>query len=161
MMCSRKPGRICRRTSRHPPSEFWSEAIAAVKQAQPDFIFMAEVYWGLEGRLQSLGFDYTYDKQLYDELIGRHYPQAQHQLLSSPPEYVAASVHFLENHDEPIASPPNSPRTKIARRRWRSWDCPECVSCTRVNSTGARLKLPVQLARRPARAGPAGSPRCL
>ncbi|MEI2725503.1 MAG: alpha-amylase family glycosyl hydrolase [Verrucomicrobiota bacterium] len=48
-------------TSEPPPTgEFWSEAIATVKQAQPGFLFMAEVYWGLEGRLQSLGFDYTY-----------------------------------------------------------------------------------------------------
>src|SRR5262249_5508492 len=81
--------------------EFWSDTIRAVKEANPGFILMAEVYWGLEGKLQSLGFDYTYDKTLYDELIWRHTSHTQERLLSSPPEYVASSIHFLENHDEP------------------------------------------------------------
>ena len=40
-----------------PAGEFWSDVIPAVKRAQPGFSFLAEVYWGLEGRLQSLGFD--------------------------------------------------------------------------------------------------------
>ena len=38
----------------------------------PDFLFMAEVYWDLEWTLQQQGFDYTYDKRLYDRLRERH-----------------------------------------------------------------------------------------
>ncbi len=139
-----------RPTNEPPPAgEFWSAAIAAVKQAQPDFIFMAEVYWGLEGRLQSLGFDYTYDKQLYDELVARHYPQVQHQLLSAPPECVAASVHFLENHDEPRIA------AKLAAGENRAaalaiLGLPGMRFLHEGQLDGARLKLPVQLARRPA-----------
>jgi hypothetical protein len=131
-----------------PASEFWSEAISAVKQAQAGFIFMAEVYWGLEGRLQSLGFDYTYDKQLYDELIGRHYPQAQQQLLAAPPEYVAASVHFLENHDEArVAAKLSSEENRAAALAILG--LPGMRFLHEGQLTGARLKLPVQLARRP------------
>ena len=87
-----------------PAKEFWADAIPAVKRAHPEFIFMAEVYWGLEGRLQSLGFDYTYDKQLYDDLHWQNTTWAQKRLLESPPEFVAGSVHFLENHDEARAA---------------------------------------------------------
>lgn len=134
-----------------PAGEFWSAAIAAVKEAHPDFIFMAEVYWGLEGRLQSHGFDYTYDKQLYDELVARHYPQAQHQLLSSPPQYIAASVHFLENHDEPrVAAKLSADENRAAALAILG--LPGMRFLHEGQLDGARLKLPVQLARRPAEA---------
>ena len=45
---------------------FWEAAIAATRAVNPEFLFVAEVYWGLEWELQQLGFDYTYDKDLYD-----------------------------------------------------------------------------------------------
>ena len=35
----------------------------------PDFVFMAEAYWDLEWALQQQGFDYCYDKRLYDRLV--------------------------------------------------------------------------------------------
>src|SRR5262245_44784963 len=63
-------------------TEFWSEAIQAVKKAHPDFLFLGEVYWDLEARLQSLGFDYTYDKRLYDDLVYRKAADVQLRLLS-------------------------------------------------------------------------------
>ncbi len=88
-----------------PVSEFWAAAIGAVKQVYPNFLFLAEAYWGLEVRLQALGFDYTYDKELYDRLVARDAAGVQRHLLGKTPEFVAASAHFLENHDEPpIAS---------------------------------------------------------
>jgi hypothetical protein len=55
--------------------------------------------------LLELGFDYTYDKTLYDRLVRREAAEVQRHLLGSPSELVARSAHFLENHDEPrIAS---------------------------------------------------------
>ncbi len=50
---------------------FWPDAIAHVRQRRADFVFMAEVYWDLECALQQQGFDYTYDKRLYDRLHAR------------------------------------------------------------------------------------------
>ncbi len=47
---------------------FWPRATAAVRAEVPGFLFMAEVYWDLEWTLQQQGFDYTYDKRLYDRL---------------------------------------------------------------------------------------------
>jgi hypothetical protein len=52
-----------------PDAEFWTEAIGVVKTRNPAFLLIAEVYWDLEYRLQQLGFDYTYDKRLYDRLV--------------------------------------------------------------------------------------------
>jgi hypothetical protein len=88
-----------------PSSEFWASAIPVVKETHPGFLFLAEGYWGLEARLQALGFDYTYDKPLYDGLVTHDAVGVQRHLLGTPAGVVAASAHFLENHDEPrIAS---------------------------------------------------------
>ena len=79
-----------------PADEFWPGAIA---ELPADFLWMAEVYWDMEGRLQSLGFDFTYDKRLYDRLRGGN----AHELrghLSADVEYQSRLARFLENHDE-------------------------------------------------------------
>ena len=51
---------------------FWPKATQRVRERVPGFCFMAEVYWDLEWTLQQQGFDYTYDKRLYDRLRERH-----------------------------------------------------------------------------------------
>jgi len=81
-------------------AEFWSEAINAVRAEFPEFLFIAEVYWGLETRLQELGFDFTYDKRLYDYLVAKNAAAVQKHLLEASPEFVFRGLHFLENHDE-------------------------------------------------------------
>ena len=64
---------------------------------------MAEVYWDLEWTLQQQGFDYTYDKRLYDRLREGHArPVREH--LHAAPDYQTKLVRFLENHDEPRAA---------------------------------------------------------
>ena len=50
------------------PQPFWPNTIKQVRAASPDFVFMAEVYWDMEWTLQQQGFDYAYDKRLYDRL---------------------------------------------------------------------------------------------
>jgi glycosidase len=93
--------------SAHPPSEmeFWQEAIETVRSRGSGFLFLAEAYWDLEGRLQELGFDFTYDKRLYDHLIAREAADAVSYLESRTADFIARSAHFIENHDEPrIAS---------------------------------------------------------
>jgi hypothetical protein len=83
-----------------PLSEFWADAIYAIKQINPQFIFLAEAYWGLESRLQALGFDYTYEKTVYDRLIQRDFAGLQKYLFESAPGTLERGAHFLENHDE-------------------------------------------------------------
>jgi glycosidase len=82
---------------------FWPRAIEAVKQQNPSFQFMAEVYWDLEWTLQQMGFDYTYDKRLYDRLV-RQDAEAVRGDLWADLAFQAKSVRFLENHDEPRAA---------------------------------------------------------
>jgi hypothetical protein len=80
-------------------TEFWTDAIASV----PRLIWIAEVYWGLETRLQELGFDFTYDKQFHDRLPQVTAGDIRGHLRGD----VAAQqrmVRFLENHDEPRAA---------------------------------------------------------
>jgi hypothetical protein len=82
---------------------FWPEAIAKIRGRHPGFTFMAEVYWDLEWRLQQHGFNFTYDKRLYDRLHGAA-AQAVREHLQADPEYQNRSARFLENHDEPRAA---------------------------------------------------------
>ena len=51
---------------------FWPTATQRVREKVPGFLFMAEVYWDLEWTLQQQGFDYAYDKRLYDRLREGH-----------------------------------------------------------------------------------------
>jgi hypothetical protein len=82
---------------------FWPEAIAAVRRDRPGFVLMAEVYWDLEWELQQQGFDYTYDKRLYDRLRdGVARPVRDH--LRAEAAFQERSARFLENHDEPRAA---------------------------------------------------------
>jgi len=128
--------------------EFWAEAIEAVRSKRPDFLFVAEAYWGLEGCLRELGFDFTYDKGLYDVLVRGEGPGIQRYLLEQSPDALAAGVHFLENHDEPRAArvfPPDRHRAAA----WTVMALPGMRFLHDGQCEGARLRLPVQLSRRP------------
>ena len=82
---------------------FWPRATRAVRERFPGFCFMAEVYWDLEWTLQQQGFDYTYDKRLYDRLrAGQARPVRDH--LRAGLDYQSRLARFLENHDEPRAA---------------------------------------------------------
>ncbi len=82
-----------------PGVEFWPEAIQKVKAAHQDCLMMAEVYWDLEPELQQMGFDYTYDKGLYDVLVGDRAVDIRIRLHKSL-KYQHRLVRFIENHDE-------------------------------------------------------------
>jgi len=82
---------------------FWPEATRRVRERAAGFCFMAEVYWDLEWTLQQQGFDYCYDKRLYDRLhAGAARPVREHFL--APLDYQDKLARFLENHDEPRAA---------------------------------------------------------
>lgn len=85
------------------PAPFWPQAIRRVRERSPGFCFLAEVYWDLEWTLQQQGFDYTYDKRLYDRLReGRARPVREH--FHAAKGYQDRLARFLENHDEPRAA---------------------------------------------------------
>ena len=69
---------------------------------------MAEVYWDLEWTMLQQGFDYAYDKRLYDRLREGHArPVREH--LQAGLDYQNKLARFLENHDEPRAAATFSP----------------------------------------------------
>jgi glycosidase len=83
--------------------EFWPEAIRRVHEVNSEFRFMAEVYWDLEWTLIQQGFDYTYDKRLYDRLKEGHAKPVREHLFAGL-DYQGKMARFLENHDEPRAA---------------------------------------------------------
>jgi len=82
---------------------FWPEAIAKLRTSHSDFLLLAEGYWNLEATLQLQGFDFTYDKTLYDRLR-RGDVDSIREHLSAEDEFQRRCARFLENHDEPRAA---------------------------------------------------------
>lgn len=83
--------------------EFWEAVIPPVKAKYPEFLCIAEAYWDLEWELLQQGFDYCYDKRLYDRL--RHgSADAVRQHLQAGLGYQERLERFIENHDEPRAA---------------------------------------------------------
>jgi hypothetical protein len=97
-----------RRAGPTPPTEYWREVIPAVRKSHPNFLFMAEAYWDMEWELQQQGFDFCYDKRLYDRLE-HDSPENVRLHLCADPGYQNKLVRFLENHDEPRAAAVFSP----------------------------------------------------
>jgi hypothetical protein len=86
-----------------PEAEYWPMLIGRCKQAHPDLLFMAEVYWDMEWTLQQQGFDLCYDKRLYDRLV-RDSPGSLRDHLQADAGYQERLIRFIENHDEPRAA---------------------------------------------------------
>ncbi len=78
-----------------PDKEFWSQ----VRQFLPGSLLMAEAYWDTEWTLQQLGFDYVYDKRLYDRIMSFS-SEDTYLHLKADPGFQKKLVRFLENHDE-------------------------------------------------------------
>jgi hypothetical protein len=94
---------VFERTWGRRPADFWTMATRRVHLNAPDFRFMAEVYWDLEWTMLEHGFDYAYDKRLYDRLrTGAAGSVRDH--LSAGLDYQDHLARFLENHDEPRAA---------------------------------------------------------
>jgi hypothetical protein len=94
---------VFERTWGRPSQPFWPQAIKRVREQASGFCFMAEVYWDLEWTLQQQGFDYAYDKRLYDRLRDRHARPVREHFWAGL-DYQAKLARFLENHDEPRAA---------------------------------------------------------
>jgi len=65
--------------------------------------FLAEVYSPWPQNLHNLGFDFTYEKTLFDKLVGGNLDDIKGYIKAMPLEYHQKSAHFVENHDEPRA----------------------------------------------------------
>jgi hypothetical protein len=131
-----------------PEKEYWDEVIGAVGEAAPDFLFVAEAYWDLEWRLQQLGFDYCYDKRLYDRLLHEDAPSVRGHLRADL-GYQSRLVRFLENHDEPRAATELGPEQERAAAVIIA-TLPGATLWHEGQFEGWRAHAPVFLRRRPA-----------
>ena len=91
------------RAGPRPATEFWTDLIPAIKKDCADFLFIAEAYWDLEFELQQRGFDFCYDKKLYDRLE-RDNAESIRLHLCADLAYQQKLLRFIENHDEPRAA---------------------------------------------------------
>jgi hypothetical protein len=130
-----------------PRDEYWSQVIPAVKDRFPAFTLMAEVYWDLEFRMQQLGFDYCYDKRLYDRLVHENADSIR-QHLAADLGYQRKLVRLIENHDEPRAAAAFEPDKERAAAVVIA-TLPGATLYHEGQFEGRKIKLPVQLGRRP------------
>lgn len=129
-----------------PAKEFWQQAIARVKEFFPDFLFIAEAYWGKEPELQALGFDLTYDKSLLDYLRAQDCPGLRAHISNSGGS--GRWLRFIENHDEQRAAVSlGYPRALAAALICTT--LPGSVLLHDGQLTGKTVHLPLQLNREP------------
>lgn len=136
------------RAGTSPVRDYWLEIIPAIKAVHPDFKFIAEAYWDLEWELQQQGFDYCYDKRLYDRLKNDGAESVRFHLTAEL-AYQDKLVRFLENHDEPCAAATFSgPRHRAAALVTAT--LPGARLFQEGQLEGRRVQVPIFLARRPA-----------
>jgi hypothetical protein len=138
---------IFQRTWGVTPPPFWPRATMAVRKTYPEFVFMAEVYWDLEWTLQQHGFDYCYDKRLYDRLKDAAAGSIRDHLRAGL-DYQCKLARFLENHDEPRAAA-ELPWPQHQAAAVVTFLSPGLRLLHQGQSEGARQRVPVHLCRGP------------
>jgi len=91
------------RAGSRPATDYWTTVIKTIKAKYDEFRFIAEAYWDLEWELQQQGFDFCYDKKLYDRMEHADAETVRQHLLADS-AYQQKMVRFIENHDEPRAA---------------------------------------------------------
>jgi hypothetical protein len=127
--------------------EFWTDAIAAVRQTHQNLVMLAEAYWGLEGRLLELGFDFAYDKTLYDALRWSGAAAVRAHLAAGSLDGRAA--RFIENHDEARALAAFGAADRARAAAVVVATLPGLRLFHDGQLDGRRTRLPVQLVREP------------
>jgi len=87
-----------------PSTEFWSDALSSVKSKYPGVQFLAEVYAPYPQKLQQVGFDFTYEKQLYDVLASGNLDNIKGYIKGNSLQFTQKCAHYVENHDEQRAA---------------------------------------------------------
>jgi Alpha amylase, catalytic domain len=135
------------RAGQRPATEYWVDVIPAIKKAHPSFLFIAEAYWDLEWELQQKGFDFCYDKKLYDRLEHGNAESIRLHLCADP-AYQQKLLLFIENHDEPRAAATFSPaKERVAAMAMAT--LPGARLFHEGQFEGRKVRPPVFLGRRP------------
>jgi hypothetical protein len=135
------------RAGPRPATEYWTDVISAIKNKHPGFLFIAEAYWDMEWELQQKGFDFCYDKRLYDRL--EHSDAESIRLhLCADLAYQNKLLRFIENHDEPRAAATFS-AAKLRAVELAVATLPGIKLFHEGQFEGRKIRLPVFLVRRP------------
>ena len=135
------------RAGRRPATEYWEDVISVVKSRHSGFLFIAEAYWDLEWELQQKGFDFCYDKRLYDRLEHSNAESIRLHLCADL-AYQGKLVRFIENHDEPRAAAA-FPSVKGRAAAVAIATLPGIKLFHEGEFEGRKVRLPVFLGRRP------------
>jgi hypothetical protein len=130
-----------------PSEEFWPEVMESLRVRHPDVVLVAEAYWDMEWELQQQGFDFCYDKRLYDRLTSVDVA-AVREHVTADLSYQSRLMRFLENHDEPrIADrlPDDAERAAAVALA----TLPGATLWQEGQFEGRRVRPPVFLSRRP------------
>ena len=136
------------RAGQRPSTEYWDDVIRPVKKAYPNMCFIAEAYWDLEWELQQHGFDFCYDKRLYDRLEHDNAETVRLHLCADL-AYQRKLLRFIENHDEPRAAASFSPAKEQAAAV-TTFSLPGARLFHEGQFEGRKIRVPVFLGRRPA-----------
>jgi hypothetical protein len=128
--------------------EFWPPAIEGLRYGGRECFLIAETYWGKEAQLFDLGFDYAYDKNLYDLMVRRDIQGLRHTLSTRRIADQQRMLRFLENHDEPRAMEAFG-RDKIKAAMLIHATLPGMRFWQHGQFEGSCIRTPVQLRRAP------------
>lgn len=138
------------RAGPEPAGEFWPEVVGRLHETHPDLLLIAEAYWDLEWDLQRQGFDFCYDKRLYDRLLALE-PGPVRDHLRAGLDYQSHLLRFLENHDEPRIAGRLAPDPERAAAVVLA-TLPGATLWHEGQFEGRRVRPPVFLVRRPVEA---------
>ena len=130
-----------------PAEEFWPAVIGQQRRRHPDAVLIAEAYWDMEWTLQQQGFDFCYDKRLYDRLAHED-AAAVRGHLGAGLDYQRRLIRFIENHDEPRAAA-TLPGGRDRAAAVAVATLPGASLWHDGQFEGRRVQLPVFLGRRP------------
>jgi hypothetical protein len=74
--------------------------LGELRHQHPETVPLAEAYWDLEWEPQQQGFNFCYDKRLYDRIVSENASTVCDHLQAEL-GYQSRLLRFLENHDEP------------------------------------------------------------
>ena len=135
------------RTWQRTAPPFWPDAILELRAEHPGFFLLAEVYWDLERELLRQGFSSCYDKRVYDHLREDRPDRLRPHLRALGPD-LARMTHFIENHDEPRAAAAFPPG-RLYAASVAILTLPGLRLLHDGQCAGRRVRVPVQLIRRP------------
>jgi hypothetical protein len=135
------------RSGQRPATEYWVDVISSIRNKYPGFLFIAEAYWDLEWELQQRGFDFCYDKKLYDRMEHSNAESIRLHLCADL-AYQGKLLRFIENHDEPRAAATFSPAKERAVALTIA-TLPGMKLFHEGQFEGRKTRLPVFLGRRP------------